>query len=570
MSVLTMSPADYLIRRVLDAFLRENYRAIASRAVETRVPELDDQPWLSATLDGGDGTPLLLPVTPGRFLCDWTIRRPAVVVNGRLISDFDAVLAIFQPCDNPEAEAGYAAFITECHAALMGLTLGEQRRSVVVDSLSSAVTTGVSGALAYEVLAAHLDHPVYPTARCRRGIDAADLERYAPEFAPTFHLQWVAVPRDTATREGRLPACWPRSQDVGLPADLDETHVLFPVHPLALGGPIHAAFEVTGLASQAVPALVPYLQVTPTLSVRTLALVQQPDIHIKVPLPTSTLGMRNVRSIQPDTLLDGDVIQRLLRNLLADEPHLKDRVLLTDETTYGHAGHQFLSYLVRRYPVGLDTARVVSCAALLAEGLDGRPVMAALADEYFGGSVLGLLDAYLTVLFQLHVTLWLRYGIALEAHQQNTSIVLEAGRPLRLLYKDNDGARIDPRALGYTPAVKDIRILVSDPAELADVFTTITVHLCAGAFAFGLAELGLADLDAVLALIRRRLIEAAEPFANQPATQMLRTRVLEAERLPVKSMVTAGTLLPKARTGAVDINKFYGTTGPNYLRAAAR
>jgi hypothetical protein len=42
--------------------------------------------------------------------------------------------------------------------------------------------------------------------------------------------------------------------------------------------------------------------------------------------------------------------------------------------------------------------------------------------------------------------------------------------------------------------------------------------------------------------------------------------VLAADRLPGQAMVTAGTLLDKSRTGARDINKFYGTTGPNYLR----
>jgi hypothetical protein len=31
-------------------------------------------------------------------------------------------------------------------------------------------------------------------------------------------------------------------------------------------------------------------------------------------------------------------------------------------------------------------------------------------------------------------------------------------------------------------------------------------------------------------------------------------------------MVTAGTLVAKSRTGASDINKFYGTNGPNYLK----
>ena len=51
---------------------------------------------------------------------------------------------------------------------------------------------------------------------------------------------------------------------------------------------------------------------------------------------------------------------------------------------------------------------------------------------------------------------------------------------------------------------------------------------------------------------------------------MLRARVLEADRLPGKSMVTAGTLVAKSRTGASDINKFYGTTGPNYLKKELR
>ena len=44
-------------------------------------------------------------------------------------------------------------------------------------------------------------------------------------------------------------------------------------------------------------------------------------------------------------------------------------------------------------------------------------------------------------------------------------------------------------------------------------------------------------------------------------------RTLLADRLPVKAMLTAGTLLSKQRSGAADINKFYSYTGPNYLRS---
>jgi hypothetical protein len=49
--------------------------------------------------------------------------------------------------------------------------------------------------------------------------------------------------------------------------------------------------------------------------------------------------------------------------------------------------------------------------------------------------------------------------------------------------------------------------------------------------------------------------------------RLLRARTLDSARLVGKSMVVAGTLVDKRRSGAADINKFYGITGPNYLRA---
>ncbi len=48
----------------------------------------------------------------------------------------------------------------------------------------------------------------------------------------------------------------------------------------------------------------------------------------------------------------------------------------------------------------------------------------------------------------------------------------------------------------------------------------------------------------------------------------MRAHVLDAPQLPVKAMVTAGTLLTKERSGAADINKHY-TDGPNYLLRGA-
>jgi hypothetical protein len=89
-------------------------------------------------------------------------------------------------------------------------------------------------------------------------------------------------------------------------------------------------------------------------------------------------------------------------------------------------------------------------AALLAEAPGGRLVVDHLADRFYGGDPLALLDAWLVLLFDWQTTLF-GYGIALESHQQNISLVLDRradGRTrLRLLLKDNDGPRINTARL---------------------------------------------------------------------------------------------------------------------------
>ncbi len=489
------APLDALVVRVLDALLREDYRGLRSGAVQVAAPELDAGRWLQARYDG---RLLLFPVRPGGFLADLVVRRPVLgrrtAAGVELLAGLDAVLDALRPAGDAEAEAGFATFVAECRQAAEVAVLPLPARP------PAEAGPGLAGSLRYEALAARLEHPVYPTGRCRLGLSVADLRRYAPEFAPRFGLRWLALPADAAEQRGRRPGWWPEYGD----------RALLPVHPLTLGR-LDEALHATGL--------------------------------------------RNRRSLAPGTLADGDVVRRTLAAILAREPAFADRILLADESCHGHAGHEYLGYLIRRYPAGLDSATVLPLAAL--------PLDPAAADRF---------GEYLALLIDWHVTLWLRYGMVLESHQQNISLVLDGG-PLRLLYRDNDGPRIDhPRlagALGQdAPEPTDFadrRILAADPDELADVFTTITVHLCAGALAFGLAERGLLDLPGALATIRHRLESAAAAHAYSPAAATLRRRVLDADRLPVKTMVTAGTLLPKHRTGAADINKHYGTTGPNYL-----
>lgn len=538
-----------LAARVLDALLREGYGDLARRVEH-----------------GPGGAPVLrlpgpgaaVPLRRGAFLQDLTVCRPSPVT-------LDQVLGALACMADPADADGVAAFGRECREALAAMGLHERCHARVLARLERRRRADERVALGagtwYDALAAYVDHPVYPTSRARLGLVEADLVRYAPELAPAFSLRWAAVPRPELVRAGALPAWWPAPSDVGLPAGLERTHELVPVHPLTARRP---PVEVAPRAR---------VRVAPTLSMRTVAVAADPAVHVKVPLPTSTLGLRNRRGLVPGTLEDGALLQGLLRAVLAREPDLRERVLLADDGTYGHAGRQELGYLVRRFPAGLDGARVVPVAALLAPAPGGRLVVEELAGECAGGDLTALLDRYLALLFDLNVALFVRHGVALEAHQQNVSVVLRPGEPgVRLLLKDYDGTLVHPawldRAAPRLDDLRDRRLLTGDPDALVDVFVTITVHLCAGALAFGLADRGVAPLAELLGLVRRRLERSLARHEGSPRADLLRARVLEADRLPGKAMVIAGTLVDKARTGARDVNKHYGADGPNYLREA--
>ncbi|MEU9116300.1 IucA/IucC family siderophore biosynthesis protein [Streptomyces sp. NPDC048483] len=570
-----------LLLRVLGALLREDVVGLRTRGTLLERP---DGPWLRLPADAASGA-LLLPLGEDGYQSEYGARLPLLVreSDGARLTTVDEVLTALRALADPVDREGFDAYAEECRQTLATMRLHARTRDELEDELTirhgveCGDWSGLDGGPAYDALAARLDHPVYPTARGRSGLDEAQLRAYAPEFRPDFALRWLALPRAAVTVPGEatLPACWPTPADLGL-AHLDSSHLALPVHPLTLGDPLQGALRETGLESDAVLSERAVLDVVPTLSMRTVALDADPGLHLKLPLATATLGLRNRRTIKPPTLIDGAAGQRLLEAVIAREPRFRESVLLADESVYAHADHELLAVLCRRYPAGLDGSAVVPMAALLGRAPGGRLVIDHLADRFYGGDPLALLDACLALLFDWQTTLF-GYGIALESHQQNISLVLDRtadGTRLRLLFKDNDGPRINTARLRDTlgddaprPEVfADPRIFAESDRPVLDLFATITVHLCAGSYAFGLAREGRAPLARVLDLVRDRLAEAVERLGTGPRDPgaALRSYVLDAPHLPIKAMVSAGSLLSKERSGAADINKHY-TTGPNYL-----
>ncbi|MBC2878146.1 MULTISPECIES: IucA/IucC family C-terminal-domain containing protein [Streptomyces] len=539
-----------LVVRVLDALLREDVCRLRGTA---RAVSRPDGEWLALTVDGET---ILLPVAPDGPGGAARVRAPLLETAGGPVTGLHAILARLRPATDPRERAGFDALTAACATELAALRLRERTDEDVTERLaavygrSAAAWTGPRGALAYDALAARRPDPDPPTVRSRTG----ELTVYEPEFHPCFGLRWVALPRTAVHRgPGEPPPWWPAPDALGLP-ELTATHTMLPVHPLTAGPPLARALRATGLDGAARFAEKPWADVVPARSAGVLALVDAPEYRLELPLPASA-------SAGPATLADGVVTQRLVEEVLLCEPGFVGSVLPAAADTCLYAGHPLLTVRVRHDPCTPADAHVVPVAALAARTPDGEPVARALARRYYGGSARSFADAYLTLLLDWCTTLF-SYGVALETHPRDLALVLDEHRGrtrLRLLYRDHarprvNGVRLASRLGGEAADLlgfADRGILAGHDGPVADLLAAGALRRCA---VEPLSALTGTDRADGLRLLRDRLDDALHRLPPGAAA-VLRTRLLDAGRLPVRAVLT-----PLLRPGASEY-----VNVPNYL-----
>lgn len=584
-----VSDESYIVQRIIDTCLRENVRDIASLGVFAQPPRHVRAAWAGDEPPGWwrvDHLPagvVWLSATP----CDamQSVRAGAgrwVLDNGHVAVEEASAqrwLAILSEGLDEETIALHAAYAGEAACASAHRALAREAFVRDAGPLSLVLDHATWGErlLACDRLASFRDHPFYPTARAKSGFDADDMRRWAPEFDPIFALHWLAVPRQAVTLTTPVPTFWPSMGDVGLLSAHATTHVLIPVHPLTwlrMGDRVDGDGLDLPVGSLRAPRT--WLAVRPTLSVRTVVPVDHPRAHIKLPLLMRTLGALNLRLIKPSTLYDGHWFERVLRKVAELDPALRERYLHVDESHGGHVAEaRHLSWLVRRYPA-LDATTLVPVAALCASLPDGRSMAAHIADRWYDGDLMAWWCAYVALLCDVHLRLWLVHGIALESNQQNAVLIYDAEEPVRLLMKDNDAARVLLSRLRTTVddldaygTLRDARIAVDNDTALARMFCTITLQLDLVAVIEGLAETLPAFRQPMYAALRETLHRTLKYLHLEGVDVAPANALLEAPWLPVKYLLSAGSLLSKTASGAADINKFYGDSGPNFMRTEA-
>ncbi|WP_327373778.1 iron transporter [Streptomyces sp. NBC_01216] len=307
-----------------------------------------------------------------------------------------------------------------------------------------------------------LGHPLHPTPKSREGLSETETHRYSPELHGSFPLHWAAVDRavlvtDSAwTEQGRPVSAEQLSTGLAEGLAIPPGTVPLPLHPWQarelLHRPAVASLLDAGLLHDLGAHGAPW---HPTSSVRT---VHRPGSRAMLKL---SLGVRITNSRRENLrkeLHRGVEVHRLLRTGLVDQwqaAHpgfdiVRDPAWLAVDTQDG-APVPGLDVMIRHNPFGAaDDA--VCVAALTAPrpwpgatrmrsrladlvtrlaARTGRPT-AAVSAEWF----LRYLDQVVRPVLWLDGTA----GVALEAHQQNTLVLLSPeGWPIGGRYRDNQG-----------------------------------------------------------------------------------------------------------------------------------
>nr|WP_307872676.1 IucA/IucC family protein [Actinoplanes ovalisporus] len=280
-------------------------------------------------------------------------------------------------------------------------------------------------------------HPLHPCCRTRGGMTVADVLAYAPEHSPVIRLHRLRVPRPRWY--GTAP-------------------------PILYAHPWQAARLLTRH-----PWLTPDGEtdpVRPLMSLRTVAPVNGGP-HIKTAVDVQMTSA--VRTVSPAAVHNGPVLSKLLRRLTADQPidilaEIAAGAVLVDGVPQRHLAH-----VIREAPQLHDGELAIPLAAIRTVD-DPYGWMTALAEIFFAP-----------------ITCVLARGVALEAHGQNTLVVIKDGRPQRILYRDLGGVRVSARRLrnsGIEPPALHGDLPSDDPAELrtklaAAAFGTVAAELIA-------------------------------------------------------------------------------------------
>lgn len=302
-------------------------------------------------------------------------------------------------------------------------------------------------------------HNLHPGAKTRTGFSISDQLSFAPEFASSLELPWIAVDKELLQTSGVVPELF----DSG-------SEWVLPVHPWQLRESLPKTYSQEWANGRIREVSRPPLRARLTTSLRTVV-PDDPSFPI-LKLSIGSLMTSTERSMSPHTVMQGPIYSQYLRRVFQDNPSWTEHVEMMQETgglCWAAVGDsrersRHLSLLFRQRLQEPEGLTAVSCSSLPQP--TGTGLSSTHLREFFarGEGPLTNFERYCRLLIPFHLNLFLESGLALEAHLQNCVVLwsLEDG-PQRLWIRDWGGLRADSQRLKERAADLHLQL---DPRSL--------------------------------------------------------------------------------------------------------
>ncbi|KTD46243.1 IucA/IucC family protein [Legionella quateirensis] len=304
-------------------------------------------------------------------------------------------------------------------------------------------------------------HPYHPNFRVKKGFSLNEVLHYSPEFNTQVSIHWAAIHRSLAFTSidelsYRLLFAQHFAQEFQywnqtlLSMHLDPDHYLpLPVHPWQCNNKLKTLCSSLIESRQFI--IIPDIQKTrPSMSFRTMMPLEHNKPHLKLAVGVHTTSA--MRTVSPASVYNSSVLSTWLSDLLARHQNFGGALFIARDLAGINVSDQSIpaqdkkhvAMLIRENPLQHTNEQqfLVPLAALFATS----PVsQLPLLIEIIQSSTLNprtYFSEYCHSVLAGQLYLLLRYGIALEAHQQNTLIKIQNNRPVGVVIRDLGGIKV--------------------------------------------------------------------------------------------------------------------------------
>ncbi|WP_337270106.1 IucA/IucC family protein [Oryzifoliimicrobium ureilyticus] len=354
-------------------------------------------------------------------------------------------------------------------------------------------------------------HPWVTVSKGRIGLGYADYLAYTPENRTPTQIFWIGVSKDRAkfvaeaglSNDGLAREALGAERFKAFVGKLEQqggsttSHFMMPVHPWQWDHMIVPHFAADIASGQIVPLGLGDDLYLPQQSIRTLSNATHPE-KSTLKLCMTILNTAVYRGIPGKRALTAAPLTTWLDELLVKDRYLSEKcgLILLGERAGMHYAHpqyaqidgapyqfnEMLGCLWRDSltPHLCEGEMGMPLAGLLHKGVDGKPVVQALAEKS-GLSLSDWMQAFFDTVIPPVYHLLARHGLAFSAHGQNAILVLKNGVPQRLALRDfiDDVIVCDedfPETASLPPQVS--KVLLRLPADFVIHFIQTTLFIC--------------------------------------------------------------------------------------------